>query len=128
MYELATKTNETYKYTLADGRVYDMVGDRILKITLKNSKTELGIKSPRSIYSSVVRTIESLGWSDRVTMNSIYNSGIIHMINKLAEQNHCSGEQVLYRKELLQQVQRQYDFNELLRKRFCLKYKDLLKQ
>lgn len=128
LYHLAVDTNNTYQYTFTDGRVYDMVGDRILKITIKNSKIELGVKTPRSIYTSVIRTIETLGWSDRVTMNSIYNSGIIHMINKLAEQNHCSGEQVLYRKELLQQVQKQYDFNELLRKRFCLKYKDLLKQ
>lgn len=125
--DIAQLANNEYVYHTADNRDYKMVGDCILKVSLSSySRTAVQERSLQNIYKAFMRCIEVMGWSDQVSANSLYISGTIHMINQLAKENECSGKDVIWNDALYNTITEQYEFDRKLRKRFCLKYGDLL--
>lgn len=125
--DIAKLANSEYIYHTVDDRDYNMIGDCILKVSLSTyTRTSVQERSLQNIYKTFVRCIEAMDWSDQVSANSLYTSGIIHMINQVAKTSQCTGKDVIWNDNLFEPVVKQYEFDRKLRKRFYLKYKDLL--
>ena len=69
------------------------------------------------------------GTSSAITTSSIYNSGFIHYLNKLATEEGVSVETLLEDlncRKMVQPILDKYKFNINTKKRFVLKYKQYL--
>lgn len=125
--EIAEAASKEYVYHTADERDYNMIGDRILKVSLSTyTRTAVAERSLQNIYKAFVRCVETMGWSDQVSANSLYTSGVINAINQVAKENECTGKDVIWNDGLFESIMKQYEFDKKLRKRFYLKYSDLL--
>jgi len=76
------------------------------------------------IIQRLIRTIKIDGYN--LTTKSITTSGLINMINELAEKNHCTGEEVLYNKDLFKKIHNKYNLDPYTKKGFILRYSDFL--
>lgn len=88
-----------------------------------------GIDPGRTIYSTLVRGIKMAGTSSAITTSSIYNSGFIHYLNKLATEEGVSVETLLEDlncRKMVQPILDKFKFNINTKKRFVLKYKQYL--
>ena len=108
-------------------------GDKIVKRPLipantiyKDKHNSHGADRPRTIYGLVLRSIKKLGLSNYLSINSIYYSGFIYHLNKIATANNITVEQVLANNTLHKEVVYKYNFNISIRKRFLLKYRNFL--
>ena len=86
-----------------------------------------GIDKPRSLYNTLLRCIKNLGLSNYLSINSIYQSGLIHHFNLVAEKNDMSVEDMLNNPQVRKEVVSKYNFNVDAKKRFLLKYKNYLR-
>ena len=76
------------------------------------------------VIQRLIRTSTIDGYS--LTTKSIMNSGLINMINELAKENNCNGEDVIYNEDLFKEIHNKYNLDPYLRKRFVLEYSDFL--
>ena len=79
----------------------------------------------RVIYRRFIKALEWLGYEKSIKLNSISDSGKIHMLNQIAKEHGCSGRDVLYNKELRQEVEKQFNI-EIVQSVFFHKYQQFL--
>lgn len=124
---LAHETNDSNEYIKSDGMKQTLFGPHIIKVaSITYTKSGAEERSGRNIQELFFRAASSAGWSDQVSMNSLFISGIIDMVNRLAVENNMTGEQVIYNDELFEQVSYRYNVARPVRRRFILKYGDFL--
>lgn len=96
----------------------------------KPKNNSRGMNLSKAIYAAIVRNIKLAGASNYLSATSLHQSGLIHYLNKIAEEEEVSVERLLmdnqYR-EKVTPILNKYHFNIGVRKRFILKYNDLLK-
>ena len=107
-------------------REQKIYGDGIIKVLQYRYDRGFTQANERQVYHVLMKSIDDFGWSGRVSTTSLHTSGMIHMVNQLAEEYGVTGEEALYNIEILQRVKQQYGFNQALRKRFIMKYKVFL--
>lgn len=88
-----------------------------------NSK---GIYKGRSVYRLITILADDAKISDYVSVNSLFQSGFIYHLNKVAEKNNMSAEEVLNNEEIRKEVVHKYNFNMQVKQRFLLKYRNFL--
>lgn len=92
----------------------------------KEKSNSRGIDKPRTVYMTLYRNIKNIGLSNYLTLNSLYQSGLIHYLNKAATANNITVEELLNNAVLRKEVVEKYNFNVNIKKRFLIKYKDFL--
>lgn len=128
---IAEVSSKTFLYTMVakDGSTseHELYGDGIIKVLKKRHNNGFDISDSRQIYHVITKALDEFGYGGVVSSNSLYTSGVIHMVNELAEQHNMTGREVLYDAYLFEQIRQQYGFNPLIRKRFVMKYEFVLK-
>lgn len=124
---IAGEASKEEKYNSVGGKQYTLYGEygQIYK-QLRDNYTNMLEKGKR--FQKVVRNVlDFLGVSRYVTLNSIFTSGLIDCINKFADQDNTTAEEVLNNERYLEYLKNQYGYNNKINNRFILKYKDYLK-
>jgi hypothetical protein len=79
------------------------------------------------VYKNIRRIIYYIdAHYDSVTSKSIKDSGFIDHLNERADKYNISVEQLLDNPSLCEDLINKYDFNIMVRKRFCMEYSDYL--
>ena len=123
---IAKEADKELEYITLTQRPIELIPSLTIYKEKFNSR---GIDPGRAIYSTLVRGIRMAGATSAITTSSIYNSGLIHYLNKLATDQEVSVETLLedmkYR-SMVQPILDKYRFNINIKKRFMLKYKEYL--
>lgn len=123
---IAKEADKELEYITLTQRPIELIPSLTIYKEKFNSR---GIDPGRTIYSTLVRGIQMAGATSAITTSSIYNSGLIHYLNKLATDQKVSVETLLedmkYR-TMVQPILDKYRFNINIKKRFMLKYKEYL--
>lgn len=106
---LAFDAANAEKYTAFSGRQIVFAEDPTLIFKEFNNAQEgtTELYKGRRLYFRMIKCLDVVGLED-LSVNSISDSGKIHMINELAEERDISGEEVLYNPELLNIVEKQF--------------------
>lgn len=126
--DLAFSAADAEKYTALSGRQVVFANDPTLIFKEFNNSQEgtSDLYKGRRLYFRLVKCLSVIGFED-LSVNSISDSGKIHMINEIAEKENLSGKQVLYIPELLNKVEKQFGQNLTVRKSsFLSNYEEYL--
>lgn len=134
--DLVRIIENTYTETLyeaTDGRKHELFGDRIVRPLNRNAQLEDHITKEnlyrvfhRLTHGKDSKGVPQLNWSDQVSLNSIFVSGLIDMIKTIMKQESKTAEEVLFDSELFKEITYRYELNKQVRRRFLLKYGELL--
>ena len=127
LYDIAKAAVDAEEYNVVRKNPVPMYGGRIIKVLGKRYYAGYDYMNEQNLYRVVERCIDEIGWSDRVSTNSIFVSGAIHMVKELAKQENISSLEVVEDDKLFRKVCDRYDINIVTRRRFYYKYKDLLR-
>lgn len=124
---IADEASKEVTYMSIGGKHYTLYGEygQIYK-QLRDNYTNMSEKGKR--FQKVVRYIlDAQGVSRYVTLNSIFTSGLIDCINRFADKNNITSEEVLNNEKYLEYLKNQYGYNNKINNKFILKYKDYLR-
>ena len=124
--DLAFESAEMEEYEVASGRRFVLQKDPTLIIKhfmACKEDTDILYKG-RRIYFRLNRCLSLVGLED-ISINSVSDSGKIHLINEIAKQNGMSGREVIYNPELCNKINYQFGSN-INRSIFSKKYEEYL--
>ena len=115
-----------YIYTYADGREAELFGTTVFK-TLRNTPES---QDPATLQHTVYRTIQKcfniMGFGGKVSINSLYISGVIDRVNRIAIENNVTASDVMYTEKLFKELQKTHQVSVDTKKRFLMKYSEFL--
>ena len=123
---LAEASVDAEEYIVARKPPVPIYGDKIVKVLGKRYFSGFDYMNEQNLYRVVERCIDEIGWSGRVSTNSIFVSGAIHMVKELAKEHSISSLDVVEDNNIFKKVCDRYDISIITRRRFYYKYKDLL--
>ena len=97
------------KYTALSGRQVALANDPtlIFKEFNNSSDSSSDFYKGRRLYFRLVKALGAIGLED-LSINSISDSGKIHMINEIAKKKGVSGKDVIGSSELLKLIEDQF--------------------
>lgn len=126
--DIAEEANNQKMYYDTLGRKYMLEPkDTIYRQMIKSQKQNILLTEEklRIRISRVIKISENYGY--HFSVKSLYDSGLIDMINTLSEQNDISAADVLYDSKLFEKIYNKYRLNPDIRRKFLLKYSDFLR-
>lgn len=75
---------------------------------------------------NVQRTFSRMVESKRINANAVFQSGLIHYLNKRAKERGCHVKDIIYDLDVCGDILNKYNFNMNTRGRFLMKYEDFL--
>ena len=107
--QLAFEASEMEKYTALSGRQVALANDPtlIFKEFNNSSDSSSDFYKGRRLYFRLVKALGAIGLED-LSINSISDSGKIHMINEIAKKKGVSGKDVIGSSELLKLIEDQF--------------------
>ena len=122
--EWAIESADTFTYTALSGRQLQFAQDEDKDLVFKNfgnaQESSDDFYKGRRLYFRLDKSLDVLGLDD-LSLNSIMDSGKIHMINMIAKQNNITGVDVLNNSELIQPVSKQYDVDMAIKRSIFIK-------
>lgn len=116
-------TNEEVDYIRSDGNAMPLQpSDTIYKEKSNSRSMDVG----RNVYAAICRNVDLAGLGKSVTANSIFQSGMIHYLNKKAKALGITVKQLLDDPVARESVINKFGFNINNKGRFLLKYEDFL--
>lgn len=114
---LAFEASEATKYTALSGRQVALADDPtlIFKEFNNSSDSSSDFYKGRRLYFRLVKCLGVIGLDD-LSINSISDSGKIHMINEIALNKGIKGEDVVKSQELLGKIEHQFGQDMWLRR------------
>lgn len=114
-----------YSVTGTQAKVMPLINRGYIIKDYPNTKDETNdFYKGRALYNSILRSLKSLGLFRYLSSTSIYISGQIDMINKMAQEENLSAKEVIY-SDRLKKVEEKYNCN-INKKQFILKYEEHL--
>ncbi len=132
---IAKESAETYRYyayivsnnTNRDEFSYELVGSGAWKLKNRKDMSDSQRQRGRGVYRIMQKCLDYVYQdSSYISGQSLHDSGCIDYINRIAKQNNISGEEVLYRQDLLTKVVNQYNIVPPRRKNLIRKYGEFL--
>lgn len=109
-----------------NGREFQLYGTRIIKRLRSTNIKEDDTEEHRNVYREALRSFDMMGFTGKVSTNSLYTSGMIDMINQIARRENVTAQTVLYVKPLFAELNTMYSMQAYMRSRFLMKYKEFL--
>lgn len=115
--DLAFEAADTTKYTALSGRQVVLTDDPtlIFKEFNNSSESSTDFYKGRRLYFRLTKCLGAIELDD-LSINSISDSGKIHMINEIAQKKGIKGKDVLKSQELLSEVEHQFGQEMWLRR------------
>ena len=122
--KIAKESNEQKAYYTATGQKKELVGDTIIKDTvrLNSDSKNMGLK----IYKLFSKSRDYIGLYNKTSMKKIMDSGVINYLNIKAKEYNMEVKQLLYEKDILEYLNNQYCYNKQSNLYFIKKYNDFL--
>lgn len=120
---LANKAEEERKYyavSKLENKPVNLIYSKYIVKDFPNAKSFDLFSKGRRLYKALIRNFEALGFS-KIKPNDLYESGRIHMIKKLMQENNIGFEEFLY-SDLYKEVEQTYGKIQS-KPKYIIKYK-----
>lgn len=119
--------NKITTYIRGDDVEYRLAGDKIIK-TVVLGKYSGDDSIHRGVLQKIImRILKEIGLEGKISINSLWMSGAIDALNRIAESNGVTAKEAMYTPELWDEFHELYPIPINTRKRFLMKYEDFLK-
>jgi len=108
LYELAVAANNSLVYYDTRNRAVTLVGDKVVKYSLRGPRSGNANDYGKKIIAIVRRSLDYLGL-DNIIPRDLALSGMIHLIKEYGKYYHLDPKEVVMNKKLYSKVCQQYD-------------------
>ena len=120
-------TDQTNTYIRGDDTEYQLAGNRLIKTVVLGKYNGNDTIHSGVLQKTIIRILKEIGLEGKISVNSLWTSGAIDTLNKIAEKNGMTAKQAIYTLELWNEFYELYPIPMNTRKRFLMKYEDFLK-